>query len=110
MNTNSNSNAVNNPPRLVGLKKPSRANVIVARVMVSTWHPVPHNTESSMGENLGGRNTSAWTSFHPVSSWSSAISLYAAMSRCNVRSMIIATIPVKNTTIIREFTMENQCT
>ena len=38
-----------------------------------TWAPVPTKTESNMGEKEGGRKTSPWTNFHPVSSWASSI-------------------------------------
>ena len=51
------------------------------------------------------------TSFQPVSSCaSSAVSswLYLEMSRCRVRIMIMATMPDKKRTIMRELMMENQ--
>merc|ERR1719248_321943 len=69
-----------------------------------------------MGSLSGGRNTSAWTSFQPDSSRSSAFSsslstlLYRTMSRCKFRTMIMATMTVRNNTINKEFTIENQCT
>ena len=51
------------------------------------------------------------TSFQPVSSWaSSAVSswLYLEMSRCSVRIMIMATMPLRNSTIMSELMMLNQ--
>merc|ERR1719238_1643986 len=69
-----------------------------------------------MGSLSGGRKTSAWTNFQPDSSRSSAFSssdntrLYRTMSRCKFRTMIMATMTVKNNTINREFTILNQWT
>jgi hypothetical protein len=53
----------------------------------------------------------ARTSFQPVSSCASSAdssSLYCEMSRRSVRIMIIATMPVRNSTIMSELMMENQ--
>merc|ERR1712072_600412 len=69
-----------------------------------------------MGSLSGGLKTSAWTNFQPDSSLSSAFSssdktrLYRTMSLWRLRTMIMATITVKNNTISNELTMENQCT
>ena len=46
------------------------------------------------------------------SAFSSSLStlLYRTMSRCKFRTMIMATMTVRNNTINSEFTIENQCT
>merc|ERR1711871_1779573 len=61
-----------------------------------------------MGNLSGGLNTSAWTNFQPDSSLSSAFSssdktrLYRTMSRCRLRTMIMATMTVRYSIIHRE--------
>lgn len=83
---------------------------MVTNVMPRSWEPVPMQTERAPGAG-GGRKTSPCTSFHPVSSAvSSTVSswLYCVMSLRNVRIMIIATIPERNSKIIMLFTTENQ--
>mmetsp|Transcript_15928 Transcript_15928/g.38773 ORF Transcript_15928/g.38773 Transcript_15928/m.38773 type:complete len:208 (+) Transcript_15928:314-937(+) len=110
MSTNSRSMAVMSPPRFAGLRNPSTANTMVTNVMPSSCTPVPTYTDSRPGAT-GGRNTSPCTSFHPVSSCaSSTVSswLYWLMSRRSVRTMIIATMPERNSRIMRELMMENQ--
>ena len=97
MKTKSSSTAVIRPPRLAGDRKPSVANTMVTRVMPNSCTPVPASTASQEAA-AGGRKTSPCTSFHPVSSCaSSALSswLYLEMSRCSVRIMIIATMPLR---------------
>ena len=110
MKTYSSSIAVVSPPRFAGLRKPSTANTMVTTAMPSSCVPVPTYVASHAACG-GARNASPCTSFHPVSSCaSSAVSswLYLAMSRCSVRSMIMATMPVRKRTIMRELMMENQ--
>merc|ERR1719399_1558903 len=61
-----------------------------------------------MGDLSGGLKTSAWTNFQPDSSRSSAFSssdktrLYRTMSLCKLRTMIMATMTVRNSIIHRE--------
>mmetsp|Transcript_23134 Transcript_23134/g.71540 ORF Transcript_23134/g.71540 Transcript_23134/m.71540 type:complete len:232 (-) Transcript_23134:489-1184(-) len=110
MKTNSSSMAVMSPPRLAGLRKPSTAKSTVTTPMPVSCTPQPHSTLSMPGA-AGGRNTSPCTSFQPVSSCaSSTVSswLYFEMSRCSVRSMIMATMPDRKSTIISELMIENQ--
>ena len=95
---------------MAGERKPSTAKIIVITVIVKVCTPVPTRTESIMGMR-GGRKTSPCTSFQPVSSSTSSVTsvaLYLARSRCSVRIMIIATMPVRKRTIISELTIENQ--
>mmetsp|Transcript_9611 Transcript_9611/g.33800 ORF Transcript_9611/g.33800 Transcript_9611/m.33800 type:complete len:219 (-) Transcript_9611:698-1354(-) len=115
MNTNSSSMAVTRPPRLAGERKPKTANTISVTAIMSTCTPEPTSTDSTMGPNqpLGGRKTSACTSFQPDSSCESSSvdsSLYLAMSRFSARIRIMAIMPVRKSTIMRELMMENQCT
>ena len=72
--------------------------------------PVPTDVARSIGSG-GGRRTSAWTSFQPLSSCSSSFSsleLYRLRSRRSVRIMIMATMPVSSSTIASELRIENQ--
>ncbi len=55
-------------PRLAGLRKPTAANPTVQRPIMRSCAPVPTKTVRSMGAVVGGRKTSACTSFHPDSS------------------------------------------
>ena len=74
---------------------PSIAIKIVMKNMKNIWMPVPIIAAKSRGLR-GDRNTSPWTNFHPLSSSvSSKLSsvLYFAMSRLNVRTIIIVSIP-----------------
>ena len=110
MKTKSSKVAVISPPRLAGERKPSTAKIIVMTVMVNVCTPVPTRTDNIIGI-AGGRKTSPWTSFQPVSSSTSSVAstaLYRLKSRCSVRIMIIATMPVRKSTIMRELTIENQ--
>jgi len=61
-------------PRLAGDRKPMAANRISRKVQMISCMPVPASTQKSMGKSTGGRNTSACTSFQPLSSLSSAFS------------------------------------
>mmetsp|Transcript_29154 Transcript_29154/g.91270 ORF Transcript_29154/g.91270 Transcript_29154/m.91270 type:complete len:225 (+) Transcript_29154:337-1011(+) len=102
--------AVPSPPRLAGERKPSTAKTIVMTVMQKVCAPVPTRTESIIGF-CGGRKTSPWTSFQPVSSSTSSaasMALYRLKSRCSVRIRIMATMPERKRTIISELTIENQ--
>mmetsp|Transcript_39463 Transcript_39463/g.127709 ORF Transcript_39463/g.127709 Transcript_39463/m.127709 type:complete len:351 (-) Transcript_39463:161-1213(-) len=102
--------AVPSPPRLAGERKPSTAKIIVMTVMQKVCAPVPTRTESIIGF-CGGRKTSPWTSFQPVSSSTSSaasMALYRLKSRCSVRIRIMATMPERKRTIISELTIENQ--
>mmetsp|Transcript_13388 Transcript_13388/g.56211 ORF Transcript_13388/g.56211 Transcript_13388/m.56211 type:complete len:288 (+) Transcript_13388:1806-2669(+) len=102
--------AVISAPRFAGLRKPRSANTSVTANMHATCAPVP-TSALSRSKSLGGRNTSPCTNFQPLSSAASSAvssSLYLVMSRRSVRSMMSATIPDRNSTIIMEFTMENQ--
>mmetsp|Transcript_31073 Transcript_31073/g.53148 ORF Transcript_31073/g.53148 Transcript_31073/m.53148 type:complete len:208 (-) Transcript_31073:543-1166(-) len=110
MKTKSSSIAVISPPRLAGERKPSTAKTIVMTPMLRHCTPVPTSTESIIGY-CGGRKTSPCTSFQPVSSSTSSVAsawLYRLKSRWRVRIMIIATMPERKRTIIRELMIENQ--
>uniref|UniRef100_A0A0E0E4H7 Uncharacterized protein n=1 Tax=Oryza meridionalis TaxID=40149 RepID=A0A0E0E4H7_9ORYZ len=110
MNAHTSSIAVMRPPLFDGERRPRMAKSSVTSSIPRNCTPVPTNTHS-VPARAGGRNTSPCTSFHPVSSCaSSCVSswLYLEMSRYSVLSMIMASIPDKNSTIISEFTMENQ--
>ena len=61
------------PPRLAGERKPSIANMMERIPMMSSCMPVPREAQSRMGWG-GGRRTSAWTSFQPLSSCRSSLS------------------------------------
>lgn len=61
-------------PRLAGERKPRAAKTSTATAITTSWVPVPTMLESRIGIVEGGRNTSACTSFHPVSSRSSSSS------------------------------------
>ena len=79
MKTKMRMKAVRRDPRLAGERSPMRAKLRVAKVMRPSCTPVPTMTANSMGAVCGGRNTSACTSFHPLSSLASsraATSLY----------------------------------
>ena len=81
MKTKSSSIAVISPPRLAGERKPSTAKHIVMIDIASVCTPVPTKTESSIG-SAGGRKTSPWTSFQPVSSSISSDASIALYLRC----------------------------
>mmetsp|Transcript_108723 Transcript_108723/g.316358 ORF Transcript_108723/g.316358 Transcript_108723/m.316358 type:complete len:217 (-) Transcript_108723:807-1457(-) len=103
--------AVSNEPRFAGERKPRSAKPRAATAIIASCTPVPTMTEYSIGESDGGRKTSVWTSFQPLSSFASsavAASLYCAMSELRVRTRIMATMTVRKTTIIVELVMENQ--
>ena len=112
LNTNKKIPAVPRLPRFAGLSTPITLSTILPTTILNTCVPVPTHTANQLA-NFGGRKTSPCTSFQPVSSAASSAvsrSLYAEMSLRSVRSMIIATIPVKNSSTINELTMLNQCT
>lgn len=69
---------------------------IVIRDIKNIWMPDPMTAAKSLGYR-GGLKTSPCTSFHPDSSRASSIpssELYRAMSRRNVRTIIIVNIPM----------------
>lgn len=107
--TNNTIEHVINAPRFAGDKKPKQANANVTNVIQNTCAPDPSKTDKSIPLR-GGRNTSPWTNFQPNSSCASSphsIWLYRAMSLWSVRSIIIATIPDKNSTMTNELRMLN---
>ena len=53
-------------PRLAGERKPIIAKNIEMHDIPMSWQPVPTVAHSKRG-NGGGRRTSAWTNFHPLS-------------------------------------------
>ena len=112
MSTKSSRVTVNIEPRLAGERKPSAAHAIEMKDIPRSWQPVPTLVARSV--TFGGvRRTSACTSFQPDSSSSSSFSsgeLYPAKSRCNVRTIIIATIPERRKTMTNELRIENQWT
>mmetsp|Transcript_5985 Transcript_5985/g.11435 ORF Transcript_5985/g.11435 Transcript_5985/m.11435 type:complete len:200 (+) Transcript_5985:576-1175(+) len=59
--------AVMRPPRLAGERNPKTANTRVTTVIPMSCTPVPVYTVSAPNA-AGGRKTSPWTSFQPVSS------------------------------------------
>lgn len=73
---------------------------IVIRAMKKIWIPLPITAAKSRGF-VGGRKTSPWTNFQPVSSMASSRpvrlsvspALYLAISLLRVRTMIIVRIP-----------------
>mmetsp|Transcript_205 Transcript_205/g.541 ORF Transcript_205/g.541 Transcript_205/m.541 type:complete len:260 (-) Transcript_205:865-1644(-) len=101
-------------PLFEGERKPSTANEMVQHDIPKTCIPDPMKTASSEA-CFGGRNTSPYTSFHPVSSrassrasslWSSWLYLYKSFLR--ILSMIMATIPDRKSRMTDELTMLNQ--
>ena len=84
MSTNSNSIPIMIEPRFAGLKNPTAAKTMRKNAQKTSCMPVPTMTQKNMGMSVGGRKTSACTSFHPVSSrsscFSSSVSTCAAVS------------------------------
>ena len=76
MRTYSSSWAMMSAPRFEGIRNPMAENGMVSSAMQRSCAPVLDHTAMRRGEKLGGRKTSAWTSFHP--SMSSAFSLSVA--------------------------------
>lgn len=111
-------NAIIRDPRRAGLRKPTADKQIENKTVNPSCAPEPQNTQKSIGEVDGGRNTSACTNFHPLSSTSSsstpapisASALYAAISRRRFRTKMDITNRLKNNTTKIEFVMEYQCT
>jgi hypothetical protein len=80
MSTNSNSIPIMIEPRFAGLKNPTAAKTMRKNAQKTSCMPVPTMTQKNMGMSVGGRKTSACTSFHPVSSRSSCFS--SSVSTC----------------------------
>ena len=100
-------------PLRMGLTIFNTAMTIVLNMAIPICAPVPTNTANNIGRYVGGRKTSPWTSFQPVSSISllplSSKLLYASISFFKVRIIMIAIAPVRNNTIMKEFIMAKKC-
>lgn len=80
------SKAVIIAPRLAGERKPRAAKKMVHSAMPNTCAPTPMLTANKKGNRAGGRNTSPWTSFQPLSSRSSARSSSVGTRLYRIRS------------------------